>query len=428
MLTRMSRKTKLILGTFLATAACALLLLNISLADKKIDRRVEHLYNIEDPQFLRSVGAMLGPALLPGNKVQTLSNGDEIFPSMLAAIRGAQSTINFESYIYWSGGIGKQFADALAERARAGVKVHVLLDWIGSGKISEAILKEMKEAGIEIERYNPPHWYKFGRFNNRTHRKILVVDGKIGFTGGVGIADLWGGRAQDPEHWRDTHYRVEGPVVAQMQSAFHDNWVEITGAVLHGPGYFPALQPAGEHWAQMFVSSPGGGSESMQLMYLLSLAAAEKNIRISASYFVPDDVTIETMVAALKRGVKVQLILPGPIIDSDLVRRASRATWGPLLRAGAEIHEYQPTMYHCKIMIVDGAWVSVGSTNFDNRSFAINDEANLNIHDRAFAAVQVANFEADLKRSRRVTLQEWENRPWTEKAWEHTANLLGAQL
>jgi cardiolipin synthase len=306
--------------------------------------------------------------------------------------------------------------------------VHVLLDWVGSGKISDAILKEMQEAGVEIQRYNPPHWYKFGRLNNRTHRKILVVDGKIGFTGGVGIADLWGGRAQDAEHWRDTHYRMEGPAVAQMQSAFHDNWVEVTGTVLHGPGYFPALAPVGEHWAQMFVSSPGGGSESMQLMYLLSLAAAQKNIRISASYFVPDDVTIETMVAALKRGVKVQLILPGPIIDNDIVRRASRATWGPLLRAGAEIYEYQPTMYHCKIMVVDDAWVSVGSTNFDNRSFAINDEANLNIHDRAFAREQVANFDADLKQSRRITLHEWEDRPWTEKAWEHAANLFGAQL
>ncbi len=419
---------KIVAAAVAVTLLAVFIVLNAGLADKKIERRIESLYSVDDPQFLRTMGVMLGPAILPGNRGETLLNGDQIFPAMLKAIGGARKTISFETYIYWQGTIGKQFADALSERARAGVKVHVLLDWVGSGKIDSAYLKEMEEAGIEVKRYNRPHWYTFGRLNNRTHRKLLVVDGRIGFTGGVGIADVWSGNAQDRDHWRDTHYRIEGPAVAQMQSAFHDNWVEVTGAVLHGPDYYPLLASAGPHYAQVFTSSPGGGGESMQLMYLLSIAAAAKNIRLSASYFVPDELSVETFISALKRGVKIQIILPGPVVDTDVVRRASRAAWGPLLRAGAEIYEYQPTMFHCKVLVVDDVWTSVGSTNFDNRSFSINDEANLNVYDREFARVQIRVFEEDLKRSRRITLEEWENRPWTEKLWENTVALFSSQL
>ena len=231
--------------------------------------------------------------------------------------------------LYLLAGNDRQAVRRRAERARAGRReVHVLLDWVGSGKIDSAYLKEMEEAGIEVKRYNRPHWqYTFGRLNNRTHRKPLVVDGRIGFTGGVGIADLWSGNAQDRDHWRDTHYRIEGPAVAQMQSAFHDNWVEVTGRLLHGPDYYRRLTSAGPHYAQVFTSSPGGGGESMQLMYLLSIAAAAKNIRLSASYFVPDELSVETFIPALKRGVKIQIILPGPVVDTDVVRRASRAAW-----------------------------------------------------------------------------------------------------
>ena len=423
----LSRKT-LVITSCCVTALVAVLLLNLSLADKRIDTQVRPLYTVQDPQFLRSMGVMLGPTILPGNKVTALQNGDQIFPSMLQAINAATSTINFESYIYWSGKVGRQFADALAAKARAGVKVHVMIDWVGSSKISDDLLKEMEAAGVQVRRYNPPHWYKFGRFNNRTHRKLLVVDGKIGFTGGVGIADLWSGNGQDPDHWRDSHYRLEGPAVAQMQAAFHDNWTEITGTVMHGPEYFPALAPAGSQAAQVFISSPGGGGESMQLMYLLSIAAATRNLRIAASYFVPDQVTMAALVAAVRRGVKVQLILPGPSTDSETTRAASKEKWGELLRAGAEIYEYQPTMFHCKVMVVDELWTSVGSTNFDNRSFAINDEANLNIHDREFALEQIATFENDLKRARRITLEEWEQRPWLEKVKELFTTAVGSQL
>jgi cardiolipin synthase len=412
-----------ILAAVLVTGVAAFLILNLSLGNKTVDRRVESLYGVDEPQFLRTMGVLLGPAIVPGNRAIALVNGDEIFPSMLEAIRSAKKTIDFETYIYWSGEIGKTFAQALSERARAGVRVAV-----GSGKIDERLLEEMRAAGVAVMRYNRPLWYNLGRLNNRTHRKILVVDGRIGFTGGVGIADPWTGNAQDPDHWRDTHFRVEGPVVAQMQAAFFDNWTEVTGAVRHGPEYFPPLSPAGRHLGQVFLSSPGGGGESMQLMYLLSIAAARHTIRLSASYFVPDDVALDTFVAALKRGVRVQMILPGPHIDTDIVRRASRARWGRLLRAGAQIYEYEPTMFHTKVMVVDDLWTSVGSTNFDNRSFSVNDEANLNIYDVTFARRQSAIFDEDLKRSRRISLEEWSERPWVEKLWEHTVTLFGSQL
>lgn len=422
-----SRKS-LVVVTSLVTAVAVTAALNWSLSEKRIDRRVPTLYSVGDPQFLRSMGAMLGPDLLPGNRVTALINGDEIFPAMLAAIRGARTSINFESYIYWSGKVGRTFADALAERARAGIPCHVLIDWVGSEKISAELIEEMQKAGVHITRYNPPHWYKLARLNNRTHRKILVVDGRVAFTGGVGIADIWNGHAEDREHWRDTHFRVEGPAVAQMQSAFEDNWAESTGEVLHGDAYFPALAPAGNERAQMFISSPGGGGESMQLMYLLSIAAALHEIRISASYFVPDRVTTDTLVAALKRGVRLRILVPGPVTDSGLVRSASKARWGPLLAAGAEIYEYQPTMFHCKVMIVDDLWTSVGSTNFDNRSFAINDEANLNVYDHDFAVAQGRVFEEDLKHARRVSYDEWRERPLTERVMEMVASPVGEQL
>ena len=414
--------------TFAATALAVLLVANLSLGDKHIEQRVETLYSTADPQFRRNMNVMFGPPLAAGNRAQALVNGDRFFGDMLKAIRGAQKTITFESYIYWSGDIGAEFTQALIERAQAGVKVHLLFDALGSGKIDENSVKSMKAAGIEVEKYNPWRWNTLARINNRTHRKIMVVDGRIGYTGGAGIADEWRGNAEDPNHWRDTHFRIEGPVVAQMQAAFIENWIEVTGRVLHGEEYFPELGRAGGESAQFIVTSPGGGSESMQLMYLVSIAAAAKSIKLSAAYFVPDGVEVRTLVAAAKRGARVQLIVPGPETDSPLVRRASRSTWGELLRAGVEIYEYQPTFFHCKVMIVDDLWVSVGSTNFDSRSFSVNDEANLNVYDRDFAAAQARIFEDDLKRSRRVSLEQWRNRPWTEKLWEHTAGIFSSQL
>ena len=422
------RRWRIGILTFLGTALAVLLVANLSLGDKVIDRQVASHYSVEDPQFRRTLNVLLGPQLLAGNKVQALVNGDEIFPAMLKAIEGARRTITFETYVYWEGDIGRRFTDALVERARAGVKVHVLFDAVGSGKIDRKFVQLLADAGVEVRKYNPLRWHSIARMNNRTHRKILVADGRLGFTGGAGIGDEWAGDAQDPKHWRDTHFRVEGPAVAQMQAAFVENWIETTGIVLHGAEYFPTLRESGGQTAQFFVSSPGGGGESMQLLYLLSIAAAAKTLRLSASYFVPDDNEVRMLAAAAKRGVSVQIIVPGPHIDNEIVRRASRASWGKLLSAGVEIYEFEPTMYHVKVMIVDGVWVTVGSTNFDTRSFSTNDEANLNVLDRGFAREQERIFAADLKRSRRISLEEWEKRPLSEKLWEHSMGLLSSQL
>jgi len=410
------------------TVAVILLALNFTSGEKKIKHEIPSLYGVADPQFLRAMGSLLGPAIVNGNRIVTLLNGDEIFPSMLEAIRSAKKTITFETYIYWSGKVGDDFAKALAERARAGVKVHVLLDWVGSGKAKKDYIDEMKAAGVEVDKYHPLRWYNFSRVNNRTHRKLLVVDGRIGFTGGVGIADKWSGHAQDPEHWRDSHFRLEGPAVAQMQAAFMDNWTKTQSKVLHGEEYFPKLDSAGPSQAQVFKSSPREGSESVRLMYLLSIASARKRLLIANSYFVPDDLSVKTIADARKRGVDVEVIVPGTKIDSELSRKASRSRWGDLLEAGVEIYEYQPTMYHCKVMVIDDLWVSVGSTNFDNRSFRLNDEANLNVYDADFARRQVNDFEEDRKRAHRVTLGEWQHRPLSEKILEHAAGLLRSQL
>ncbi|HEX9174471.1 MAG TPA: phospholipase D-like domain-containing protein [Telluria sp.] len=410
------------------TLLAGFLALNFMPGEKKIETQLIRQYDAHDPQFRRSLGVLLGPPIIEGNKVETLINGQQIFPAMLKAIREAKQTITFETYIYWSETIGAEFSEALAERARAGVKVHVMLDFIGSMKMTEAAMDKMKASGVQLQRYHKPVWWKLARLNNRTHRKLLIVDGTVGFTGGVGIADQWRGNAQDEEHWRDSHFRVEGPVVGQMQAVFTDNWTKATGTVLDGPEYFPPLEKRGEQPAQMFASSPTGGSESMHLMYLMAITAARKSIELSAAYFVPDELTRKAMIAAVKRGVKVRVITPGTKIDSEIVRSASRERWGELLAGGVQIAEYQPTMYHVKALVVDTLLVSVGSTNFDNRSFSINDEANLNVMDADFAREQVAVFDADWSRARQISLKTWEQRPLMEKLGGELASLVSAQL
>ena len=412
----------------LAAVLATVLALNFVSAEKEIQRSLNHRYGVTDPQFRRELGSLLGPAIIDGNRVENFENGDEIFPAMLAAIASAQRSITFESYIYWSGDIGRRFADALSERARAGVKVHVLLDWAGSQDLDEEMVTAMKAAGVEVRRYHPLRWYNLARMNNRTHRKLLVVDGKVGFTGGVGIADPWQGHAQDPEHWRDSHYRLEGPAVAQMQAAFMDNWIKTSGKVLSGPEYFPPLQAAGNALAQVFTSSPSGGGDSMQLMYLLSISAAERSIDLSAAYFVPDPLTRRALLQARARGVRIRILVPGSNTDVEVVRRASRADWGELLQAGVEIYEYQPAMFHCKMMLVDSQLASVGSTNFDNRSFRLNDEANLNVYDRVFVERLEGVFESDLKASRRISYAQWKNRPNFEQVVEAVSSILSSQL
>ena len=406
----------------------AVIAMNFYVPEKQVQHRMDHLYGIASAQFQREMGSLLGPAILPDNEIEALQNGDQIFPRMLQAIGGARHTITFETYIYWSGDIGKQFASALIERSRAGVRVYVMLDWLGSEKATPALLKEMTDSGIEVERYHPVRWYTLGRINNRTHRKVLVIDGTIGFTGGVGIADQWTGHAQDPDHWRDIHFLVTGPVVAQMQAAFLDNWIKTTGRVLHGDQYFPALPAQGSVRMNMFMSSTTGGSENMRLMYLTSITAAEHSIDIEAAYFVPDKLMIGELLKARTRGVNIRILLPGKHIDSEAVRAASKRTWGILLAKGVRIYEYQPTMLHTKMLIFDGYLVSIGSTNFDMRSFQLNDEASLNIYDSKFAYQMTSVFEQDLELASPYTLDQWTQRPWTERLAEIIVLPIRSQL
>lgn len=400
------------------TAIVVMLAMSLGRSEKTVSRRLAHRFTVADPQFRREMSVMLGPSITDGNHVIALQNGAEIFPAMLAAIGSARQSITFETYIYWSGAIGKQVSDALAERARAGVPVHVTIDWAGSAKLDEALVETMTTAGVEIERYRPLRWYTLGRFNNRTHRKLLVVDGRIAFTGGVGIADQWSGAAEDPAHWRDSHFRVEGPAVAQFQAAFNDNWMKITGRVLSGSAYFPALDSAGPVQAQLFIASPAGGSESMHLMYLMAVASAGHTIDLAAAYFVPDALLIEALLEARRRGVRVRVLLPGPHIDSEAVRVATMREWGPLLRDGVEIHVYQPTMLHTKMLVVDTELVSVGSTNFDYRSFRLNDEASLNVFDVGFATQMTTVFERDLRDATVFTYAMWLERPLKQRIAE----------
>jgi cardiolipin synthase A/B len=401
-----------------ATLVVVLLVLNFRKPEKEPNHNVDRLYSIRSPQFKREMSALLGPAIVAGNSIEALQNGDQIFPAMLSAIQSARRTITFETYIYWSGVIGEQFAEALIERARADVRVHVMLDWVGCDKMSPKLIERMKHAGIEVVRYHAIRWFGLGKLNNRTHRKVLTVDGAMSFTGGVGVADHWLGDAQDAGHWRDMHFKVVGPVVAQMQAAFLDNWIKTTGNVLHGEGYFPDLPRAGNHEMQMFISSPEGGSDSMRLMYLTAITAAEHSIDIEAAYFIPDALMIRELMAACERGVRVRVLVPGKHIDSETARISSKHEWGELLRSGAQIYVFEPTMLHCKMLIFDEFMVSVGSTNFDMRSFELNDEASLNVYDQAFAADMTIVFERDIGRATRYTYAHWKARGWPEKLAE----------
>ena len=410
------------------TLVAVLFYANLTGTDEHIERSIPHRYSTCDSQFRRTLSNLLGAPAVTGNRVTTLLNGDQAFPAMLAAIRSAKHSINFEGYIFWAGSVGQEFADAFSERARAGVPTHVVVDWLGSKKIGDRLVDQMRQAGVEVVRYRPLRWYNLERFNKRTHRKLLVVDGKVGFVGGIGIADLFAGHAEDKDHWRDSQFRVEGPAVGEMQSDFLDNWLESDGPLLDGPAYFPAPDSVGSQIAQAFRSSPGQGYESLRLMYLLAIASATRSILIANSYFVPNSLVVSELVEARRRGVDVQIIVPGPILDAKIVSRASSAKWGPLLEAGVKIYEYQPTMYHTKVMVVDDCWVSVGSTNFDNRSFRLNDEANLNVFDEGFAREQDRVFAEDRARSRRVSLEEWRRRPITQRLEEWVGRMVRHQL
>jgi len=386
-------------------------------------------YGPEDPLFAGSLGPMLSAEFTPGNRVDLLANGDQFFPTMLEDIAKAKKSITLESYIWSSGEISERFIAALSDRARHGVKVHVLVDGMGALRFDDADQLRLINAGVEFIMYGREHWYQLKPdINHRTHRKLLIIDGRVGYTGGMCVDDKWLGNATARDHWRETQMRVEGPVVRQMQSVFNTNWVQTTGRLLIGPDYFPALeQPARGSLALCYKSGPHEDPENARMSYLLAIAAARKSIQISHAYFVPDDLAMEMLLAARKRGVRIQVVIPAHN-DSRFGRAASRSRWGKLLEAGVEFHAYDPAMYHCKIMIVDDVFLTIGSVNFDNRSFGINDEVNINVLDRDVARIGQRMFEDDIKHSHGLTLEEFRDRPVWQKAIDHFCGLFRSQL
>jgi len=363
------------------------------------------------PAFAATLGGYSGTPVVAGNRVDILLNGEEIFPAKLAVIRSARRSINYAQYVFEDGKPAEEIAAALAARCRAGVQVNVLLDAVGALAIPAELRTEMTAAGCRVETFRPLSPFTIDRFNNRNHRRILVVDGVVGVTGGSGISGKWSGNGKQPGHWRDTDVRIEGPVVEQLQGAFAENWLEATGVAIGGPAYFPRrrLDSKGDVDAQVVRSSPAGGSTAMYTVFLLALASARQSIHITNPYFVPDEKMIGTLVDAARRGVKVVLVIPGAI-DHNLVRQASRSEFGRLLKGGVLIHEYRPALLHAKTMVIDGIWATVGSTNLDHRSFALNEELNVVVYDGDVPRRLEEVFAQDLANSRPVTYREWSRR------------------
>jgi len=364
------------------------------------------------PAFAATLGGYSGTPVVAGNRVDILLNGAEIFPAKLAVIRSARRSINYAQYVFEDGKPAEEIAAALTERCRAGVRVNVLLDAVGALAMPGELRTEMAAAGCRVEVFRPLSPFTIDRFNNRNHRRILVVDGVVGVTGGSGISGKWSGNGKQRGHWRDTDVRIEGPVVEQLQGAFAENWLEATGVAIGGPVYFPRrrLDSKGDIDAQIVRSSPaGGGSAAMYTVFLLALSSAQQSIHITNPYFVPDEKMITTLLDAARRGVRVVLLIPGAI-DHNLVRQASRSGFGRLLKGGVLIYEYKPALLHAKTMVIDGIWATVGSTNLDHRSFALNEELNVVVYDRGVARRLEDVFEQDLANSRQVTYGDWRQR------------------
>ena len=381
-----------------------------------------------EPAFRSTVVAYTGNAVVPGNRVDLLLNGDQIFPAKIAAIRAARKSVTYAQYVFEEGAPAADIAQALAERCRAGVPVHVLLDGVGALAMPAQYRDWMTEAGCQVAAYRPLSPWAVDRANQRNHRRILAVDGVIGFTGGSGTSGKWSGDGKQDGFWRDTDIRVEGPVVEQLQGAFAENWLEATGVALGGAAYFPRPpEVKGGVDAQVVRSSPAGGSVAMYTMFLLAMASARRSIYITNPYFVPDEKMVTTLLQARRRGVRVVLLLPGAI-DHNIVRQASRGELGRLLKEGVEIHEYRPALLHAKTMVVDSIWSTVGSTNLDRRSFALNEELNLVIYDAAIARRLEQVFEKDVAQSRPVTYERWSNRGLLSRVLELLALPVREQL
>lgn len=415
-------------GWAVPTGVMAFVSYLIAPAERSPKFGLDHDFPIHCDEFLSTIAGATGEPLLSGNRVDVLQNGEQFYPAMLDAIADARASVTIEAYIYWAGEIGLQFARALSDKAREGVPVKILLDAVGSATIGEEILKTLESGGCQLAWYNRIRWYTIGRFNHRTHRKSLIIDGRIGFTGGAGIADVWLGHAQSPAHWRDTQIRIEGPAVVPLQTGFAQNWLQTTGELISGPEFYPPPERSGAIEVQTIMSSPETGASSARIMHYLSIVSARKTIYIANPYFVPDQAAIDTLVDARRRGVDVKIMVAGVYNDTWLARLNSVRLYGQLLKAGIEILEYNRTMLHQKTMVVDGLWVTIGTTNFDNRSFSHNEESSVCFHDVNRASQLERAFMHDMKACDRVELEEWRNRGLWRKSLESIASLLEAQV
>ena len=371
----------------------------------------------------RRLETVIGTPFTEGNSVTVLRNGDEIFPAMLDAIRSAQSTVDLCTFVYWQGDIAVEFAEAMAQRARDGVRVRLLIDALGGRLIDKGLVDRMDRAGVHVEWFRKPLVKSPFKSNHRLHRKVCIVDGRVGFTGGVGIAEEWCGDARNESEWRDTHLRVEGPAVDGLQSAFVQNWAETGRALYDESDAFPEQQQRGDSIIQIARGSASLGWDDMQSAFHVMLCSAQERLRIATAYFAPDDDFLETLCAAAQRGVEVELLLPGPHADKRVCQLASEAAYARLVDAGIKVWNFQPSMMHAKVMTVDGEIANIGSANLNARSTELDEEINLVAFDPELVRELDEQFDEDLRRSEAIEPGRWKRRSLPQRAFERAAGL-----
>ncbi len=379
------------------------------------------------PEFSRLVSAMTGAPLLLGNRVKVMRNGSTL-DAMVEAISSAKKTIDCSSYIYWPGPTADRFSEAFIERARAGVEVNLVFDGYGSAKLDGDHLERLRHSGVNVSIFRPVRWYNLRKLNNRMHRRILVVDGALAFVGGVGIADVWTGDAQDPEHWRETHLRVEGPAVVDIFGAFMENWTEATKGILTGTHI--ADPPSFDDGVALQVtrSTPTGGATAATELFYAAVAGARERLWLTTAYFAPDRTFEEVLCHAARRGVDVRVLVNGHKVDKEVARQAGHRSYGKLLEAGARMFEYDRTMLHAKVLLVDGGWANVGSANFDSRSFDLDLEINVAVLDPGLVEELSDHFLEDLKVSEEIDIESWRKRPLRKRAAEYATEVLQQSL
>ena len=390
-------------------------LLLVFLFTPRIDYRVTTPLRPESDDFLHVIQATCQATVHRHNRVEVLTNGAQFYPAMRNAILQAQASVNMEAYIFAPGEAADMLIDAMVARARAGVEVRLVLDAIGSALMGGDSARRLHDAGCHLRFYQPLTWYGLARINNRTHRELLIVDGRMAFTGGAGVADWWLKPVDGTPAWRDTMVKIEGPIVASLQGVFAENWLECGGEILSSPRDWPPLEPAGSTEAMLVKSSPSDRATSSRVVFQMLIEGAASETDISTPYFLPDRALRQSLIRAARRGVRVRVVVPGTRTDQGLVRLASRRMYGELLSSGVKIFEYRSAMTHVKALLVDGAWAVIGTTNVDNRSFEHNDEVNVAFREGAVVVRLNRDFESDLAASDEITSEEWNRRSWLEK-------------